>query len=120
MLDDKYSKTEETIMKLKNNNVFNQDRTSTGELSNYDNHPAEQGTDLYQIELNSGILQHQQGQLSEIEHALNKIDNNGFGSCEACNGEISEERLEIMPYARYCEKCKSKANNSREISGFAI
>jgi DnaK suppressor protein len=40
--------------------------------------------------------------LSDVEHALAKIDAGGFGLCEACNEPINPARLEFMPEARYC------------------
>lgn len=41
---------------------------------------------------------------SEIKHALEKIENGKFGLCEADNGPIEPERLEVNPAARTCKK----------------
>jgi DnaK suppressor protein len=43
-----------------------------------------------------------QGQLKEVEHALDKIEGGGYGACEKCGREIAEPRLEAMPTTRFC------------------
>src|SRR5688500_13059600 len=40
--------------------------------------------------------------LEEVEHALLKLDDGTYGTCEVCGEEIAEARLEAMPAARYC------------------
>lgn len=46
--------------------------------------------------------------LSDVEHALAKIDDGRFGTCEGCEQPISEARLEAMPAAKHCIDCASK------------
>ena len=40
--------------------------------------------------------------LSDIDEALNKLDNGTYGICEECGRPIGEARLEAMPAARLC------------------
>jgi DnaK suppressor protein len=40
--------------------------------------------------------------LTEVEHALAKLDDGTYGACEACGQPISEPRLEAMPATRFC------------------
>ena len=40
--------------------------------------------------------------LREIDAALERTNNGSFGVCEDCGKEIARERLEALPYARYC------------------
>lgn len=47
--------------------------------------------------------------LHEIEGALGKMDEGTYGRCENCDGEISQDRLEAMPAARFCITCASKS-----------
>ncbi len=54
----------------------------------------------YQIYLN------QKKELAEIEEALKKIEDGTYGICEMCDEPISEERLKIKPYAKYCIICR--------------
>lgn len=47
--------------------------------------------------------------LQDIGLALKKIKESGYGKCEKCGKEISEERLRIYPEARTCGKCGKKS-----------
>jgi RNA polymerase-binding transcription factor DksA len=46
--------------------------------------------------------------LSDVEHALGKIDAGTYGTCESCGQPISPARLEAKPAARFCINCASK------------
>ena len=46
--------------------------------------------------------------LSEVETALEKIENGTYGICENCGNEISIELLEVDPESRLCKECKTK------------
>ncbi len=45
--------------------------------------------------------------LHNIEEALMKIEEGEYGVCEECEEEIPIGRLKVMPFARYCVKCKA-------------
>ncbi len=85
------------------------------ELSNYDNHPAELGSELYTVEMNLALKVHEQTKLNDIKLALKKIDNGTYGVCENCKKEINPERLEVMPAARFCMECQED-KEAREIN----
>lgn len=42
-----------------------------------------------------------------IDEALLKIENGEYGICEECEEEIPIGRLKVVPFARYCVKCKT-------------
>lgn len=44
-------------------------------------------------------------ELTQIGHALARIDAGEYGKCESCGEEISIKRLEAVPHANYCIKC---------------
>ncbi len=44
-------------------------------------------------------------QLREIEAALERIRTRTFGLCERCGRPIEPERLDLLPYTRYCATC---------------
>ncbi|HIC10851.1 MAG TPA: RNA polymerase-binding protein DksA [Campylobacterales bacterium] len=54
------------------------------------------------------LIDHCKEELKEIEHALDKIENNReeFGVCEMCQDEIPIERLLVKPFALYCISCR--------------
>ncbi len=58
------------------------------------------------ISTNLALAQPLKERLSEVNDALSKIVNGGFGVCEKCKNEIDEELLSINPESRLCRKCK--------------
>ena len=46
-----------------------------------------------------------QESLTEVDHALKKLDDGGYGECEGCGKAIVPARLEAMPACRYCIEC---------------
>lgn len=43
-----------------------------------------------------------QEQLDDVEHALERLDEGTYGTCETCSQPIAEARLEAMPATRFC------------------
>jgi YteA family regulatory protein len=75
---------------------------SMGELSSYDNHPADEGTELYEREKDIALNEHYQFELRNINHALEAMEKGTYGNCEVCGKEIPLERLEALPNTTYC------------------
>ncbi|WP_026702675.1 TraR/DksA C4-type zinc finger protein [Salibacterium aidingense] len=73
-----------------------------GELSNYDNHPADQATGLYEREKDMALEQHSDREAMRIKQALQAIDEGTYGTCETCGEDIPYERLEAEPTALQC------------------
>jgi DnaK suppressor protein len=46
--------------------------------------------------------------LIKIDTALRKLREGTYGICEECGDEISEKRLNILPFAIYCVDCQEK------------
>lgn len=81
---------------------------SSGSLSDVPVHPADLGTENYDVEVGLELLENEAQILKEIDDALARIDQGTYGICENCHREISRERLEAVPYARYCIRCARK------------
>ncbi len=47
--------------------------------------------------------------LRDVEAALRKLDEGTYGTCERCGQPIGDERLEALPAARLCLRCKQQA-----------
>ena len=45
--------------------------------------------------------------LRNIDEALLKVEEGEYGICEECEEEIPLGRLKVVPFARYCVKCKA-------------
>jgi len=50
--------------------------------------------------------------INKIDQALEKIENNTYGICEECGGNIGEKRLEARLVASLCIDCKIKQEKS--------
>jgi len=44
--------------------------------------------------------------LEETEAALHRIDAGSYGRCVNCGHGITAQRLEVLPAARYCVRCR--------------
>jgi len=75
---------------------------STNELSVYDNHPADIGTETFMQEQNINLKDREKMILNKIDIALKNIEEDNYGNCVLCGKEIEEERLDIIPYTVTC------------------
>jgi len=76
--------------------------------SSTSNHMADAGTDTFEQD-NTILLMNNEGEtLTQIEGALERIENGVYGSCVECNGKVPKMRLKIMPYTPFCVKCASE------------
>jgi RNA polymerase-binding transcription factor DksA len=71
-----------------------------GELAAYDQHPADQGSETFEREKDLAILEGLEGELAEIEAALQRIDEGTYGIDEVTGKPIDPARLEAVPTAR--------------------
>ncbi len=78
------------------------DHDAMGELSSYDNHPADDATELYEREKDIALYEHARQELKEIDHALHAIVRDEYGKCEVCGKDIPEERLQAIPTTTFC------------------
>ena len=62
--------------------------------------PAEVGS--FDRERDLAILAMIDGEMTDVEHALRRLDDATYGTCEMCGGPIGDEHLEAMPAARLC------------------
>jgi DnaK suppressor protein len=43
-------------------------------------------------------------ELTAMDEAISKLEQGSYGICETCGKPIPEERLRVMPFARFCLK----------------
>jgi RNA polymerase-binding transcription factor DksA len=90
---------------------------SLGELSSYDQHQADVGTETFEREKDLSILEQVEAELADVEHALRRLDEGTYGTCEVCGKPIPDERLEAMPAARLCLEHQAEAEREVRVSG---
>lgn len=83
-------------------------KDQSGDLSSYSVHQADLGTDTDEAEKRVYLLNKELEKLKYINQALRRIYEKTYGICEICGTLISERRLKIVPYAKFCIECKSK------------
>lgn len=99
-------------LKLLKKNRGDREEFST-ELSLYDNHPADIGTELFMAGQTKLLKNNDENILYKVNQALDRIKDNDYGTCEECSEKIDKERLDVLPYASKCIRCeKEKINNT--------
>jgi len=80
--------------------------------------------DIYDIasdererELSLMLGDRERKKLTEIDLALERIEDGTYGECEDCGEPVTEKRLEILPFTRVCVDCQSKHEREQRISG---
>jgi YteA family regulatory protein len=87
---------------------------STGELSSYDNHPADTGTETYERGKDQALNEHMEEELKEIDAALQAMSANQYGRCKTCGRDISFERLQAVPTTQYCKEHSPSQHTSTD------
>jgi RNA polymerase-binding transcription factor DksA len=76
------------------------DGDESSELADYDQHPADSGSETFEREKDFSILEELEAELAELEAALHRIDAGTYGVDEVTGDPIDPERLEVVPAAR--------------------
>jgi len=76
-----------------------------GDLSNAPMHLGDMGTEEFLQDVNATLLENEEYLVNEAREALRRIENGTFGRCEECGQAIPAERLDALPYARFCTHC---------------
>ena len=97
------------------NEALRKSRTdAAGDLSMMPIHMADIGTDAYEQEFTIGLIENNNEVLQEIDAALERIQNQTYGICEATHKPIRKTRLKAKPWARFCVEYKrSQEENGR-------
>jgi DnaK suppressor protein len=77
------------------------------ENSTYSLH-MEQGTDAMEREKTFLFASREGKFLNYLDDALQRIEHGTYGFCSECGNLIDKERLEAVPHAHQCVKCKMK------------
>lgn len=72
-------------------------------------HPADVGSDNFEIENTLGLMDSERKLVREIDEALRRIADGTYGICQGNGEQIPIARLEAIPWAKYCVACASQA-----------
>ena len=90
----------ELIAGLRNEGLDEEEASNSGDITHYDQHPADQGSEVFEREKDLAILEGLEVDLAEIEAALQRLDDGTYGVDEVTGEPIDPERLEAFPTAR--------------------
>lgn len=79
---------------------------SVSELSTYDNHPADLGTEVFERSKDLALREDVRIKMLQIEDALKRMGEGRYGICDVCGREIPYSRLEAIPYTTMCSRCR--------------
>jgi YteA family regulatory protein len=81
---------------------------SIEELSTYDQHPADVGTEVFERSKDFALREDAMLKVQAIDHARQRMENGTYGVCEVCGKEIPLERLQAVPYTTQCVQCRAR------------
>jgi len=87
-----------------------------GELSDAPTHFADRGSEEYMTEMNELFLENEQHIVTQSRAALERIEAGTYGRCENCGQEIARQRLEALPYTRFCVQCAGKSDLTPQVN----
>ena len=74
----------------------------------YPQDSADAGSTLSEADRTEAVLHSARSQRDEVLAALARIEENTYGRCVDCGGEIPEGRLDARPDAARCVACQAK------------
>ncbi len=87
-------------------------KDSIEELSLYDNHPADVGSENFERAKDMSLHENQLHELLKIRKALQKMEKGAYGACENCGQVIDSSRLEVLPHVETCVQCAHQLENN--------
>jgi DnaK suppressor protein len=73
----------------------------------------EEATESMELEKRLTLQNRLQLMLTEVEKAIQKLDNGTYGLCDMCNTPIDPARMEALPQAILCLNCRQKLKNDK-------
>jgi DnaK suppressor protein len=73
----------------------------------------EEATESMELEKRLTLENRLQLMLTEVDKALQKLDNGTYGICDMCNTPIDPARMEALPQAILCMNCRQKMKNAK-------
>jgi DnaK suppressor protein len=77
-------------------------RAPEAELADYDQHPADEGTETHEQELDETREMLLADEADRVKVALQRLESGDYGKCVDCGKDIPPERLEAAPESIRC------------------
>jgi RNA polymerase-binding protein DksA len=69
---------------------------------------ADAGSKTFEREHEMSVANNSRDLLMQVEHALARIGDGSYGTCESCGQPIGKARLQVFPRATLCVTCKQR------------
>jgi len=99
--------SEDTLMKSQ--------KEMSGDISGYGIHLADVATDNYERDFNLSLVSNERIIVMDIDAALKRIEDKTYGICDKCKKHIVKSRLNALPHAKYCCKCKETLEKENKV-----
>jgi DnaK suppressor protein len=94
------------VSKITKEMINKTSKDSSGDLSGYSIHMADQASDNYDRDVSLDLAQKEQNILHLIDEAVKRVDEKTYGQCTGCLRMISKLRLKALPWAELCIQCQ--------------
>ncbi len=111
-LDDEFKRYGEELAKLQTTASTSEERREGSPFGKRE----EEATETMELEKRLTLENRIRQEMSDIEHALEKFEKGTYGLCENCGQPIDPERLEVLPQAAYCMKCKALLTKNGKVT----
>lgn len=114
------TKFKKLLMEQRDELLGNARRVLSGDIHvDPDDFPDEMDTASSEVNLQftGRLREREQGLISKIEAALEKIEEGSYGECMSCGEDIGVARLRARPVAELCIECKSEQEQLERRSG---
>jgi YteA family regulatory protein len=85
------------------------------ELSTYDNHPADIGTETWLRSQELALRARSGEDLARVEQALERLRDGTFGYCTRCGRPVEAARLDAIPETPYCKACRAELDRAEAL-----
>ncbi|NLJ60471.1 MAG: hypothetical protein GX338_05935 [Firmicutes bacterium] len=87
-------------------------KDSIGELSLYDNHPADVSSELFERGKDIKLCEDAKILLKRVDEAIDLINRDEYGTCQHCGRDIEKDRLGLLPYTCLCSQCQGNIDEA--------
>ena len=105
MPEDTYAVQRARLEKKKAELYARLDRVTANVRRGHDPDSKERAKELEDSEVVDALGNEARVEISKINEALRRMDNDEYGICDECGSDIDRGRLQAHPYARKCIDC---------------
>jgi RNA polymerase-binding protein DksA len=111
-LENEYKRLTDELAQLQNNASSAEERREGSPFGKRE----EEATETLELEKRLTLENRIRQEMAKVEHALVKVKKGTYGLCDNCGESINPERLEALPQANLCLKCKALLSKNAKVT----